>query len=63
MVDLMADQMVGQRAEMKVVMRVDSRVWMTDLLMVGLMALMKGEMMVDLKVDWMAVMKAEMKVV
>ena len=31
--------------------------------MVGLMALMKGEMMVDLKVDWMAVMKAEMKVV
>ena len=50
-------------AVMKVVMRVDSRVWMTDLLMVGLMALMKGEMMVDLKVDWMAVMKAEMKVV
>ena len=57
------DQMVAQMAEMKVVMRVDSRVWMTDLLMVGLMALMKGEMMVDLKVDWMAVMKAEMKVV
>ena len=57
------DQMVVWMAEMKVVMRVDSRVWMTDLLMVGLMALMKGEMMVDLKVDWMAVMKVEMKVV
>ena len=57
------DQTVGKRAEMKVVMRVDSRVWMTDLLMVGLMAMMKGEMMVDLKVDWMAVMKVEMMVV